>query len=474
MTDPPTSPGIGRSSSIATGVSADPSATVRRNTMPPDDGAHIHRRSTYGQLSFDSFPEVRRPRRSSTFSAYSLSEVSRDLHDEIINPGPILDHEETSWRSWLPLTFAVLPPIAGLVFKNGSLFLTDILLLGLSAVFLHWSVTAPWKWYHSAQQVREEEEAILEAAVVDDIDEGVSFKAPSPKPGKEDGTDENGGIARSEAAKFERARLADKALDDLRSHETMALSACFIAPAVSTYLLYLIRNSLSRPSEGLVSDFNLTIFFLAAEISPLSHSIKLIQAHTLHLQRIVHANPYREGRVTTAQWEEMVGRIADLEARVIAHEAAQPAVVDASPESHAQQTKQMHASLVRDVRAAVQPEIDALNRAVRRYEKKARVLAVDTEGRLRDLSTRVDDAISLSAVVASRKNAGQWSIVGWALDSILYCIMLPFRVVIKMVIRALRMVSGRLRGGSKGVHDGEVVKSGRGPRMSSMRVSRRQ
>jgi hypothetical protein len=40
--------------------------------------------------------------------------------------------------------FAVLPPIAGLIFKNGSLFFSDILLLGLAAVFLHWSVTAPW------------------------------------------------------------------------------------------------------------------------------------------------------------------------------------------------------------------------------------------------------------------------------------------------------------------------------------------
>lgn len=330
------------------------------------------------------------------------------------------------------------------------------------------------KWYHSAQQVREEEEAVLEAAVVDDSDEAVSFRAPSLKSGAENGANENGGITPSEAAKFERARLADKALDNLRSHETMALSACFIAPAVSTYLLYVIRNSLSRPSEGLVSDFNLTIFFLAAEISPLSHLIKLIQAHTLHLQRIVHANPYRDGRVTAAQWEEMVGRIADLEARVVAHEAARPAAADASPDSYQHQTKQMHASLVRDVRTAVQPEIDALNRAVRRYEKKARVLAVETEARLRDLGTRVDDAISLSAVVASRKNAGQWSIVAWVVNSILYFIMLPFRMVIKMAISVLRLVSGRLRGGSKGVRDGEMGRSGRGPRMSSMRVSRKQ
>jgi hypothetical protein len=252
----------------------------------------------------------------------------------------------------------------------------------------------------------------------------------------------------------------------------MALWACFIAPALSTYLLYAIRNSLSRPSEGLVSNFNLTIFFLAAEISPLSHSIKLIQSHTLHLQRIVHANPYRENRITSTQWEEMMSRIADLEARVALHETAQPASPTVS-EDLAQQTKQMQANLVREARTAVQPEIDALNRAVRRYEKKARILADETEARLRDLGSRVDDAISLSAVVASRKSSGQWSILGWLMDSVLYFLMLPFRAVVKMAIHTLRMVSASLGGRRKGFRDGDMVRPGKGPRMSAMRVTRR-
>lgn len=311
---------------------------------------------------------------------------------------------------------------------------------------------------------------------MDDSDEELEFRTPLPAPEAGSELEENGGTIYSVPAKLERARRADDALRDLRSHEVMALSACFIAPAVATLMLYLIRNSLSRPSEGLVSDFNLTVFFLAAEISPLSHSIKLIQSHTLYLQRIVHANPYREGRVTLAQWQEMVGRIADLEARVIAHEAApQPAAPEISPEERAQQTKQMHVTLVRDVRTAVQPEIDALNRAVRRYEKKAKMLAVETESRLEDLGTRVDDAISLSAVIASQKTAGQWSIIGWVVGSIFYCIMLPFRLAIGWVIGTLRTVTERLGGSNnkRRIPEAEPVRSSRGPRMSSMRVSRR-
>ena len=48
----------------------------------------------------------------------------------------------------------------------------------------------------------------------------------------------------------------------------------------------------------------------------------------------------------------------------------------------------------------IQPELDALNRAVRRYEKKATVLALQTEARLGAVDTRLDDAIALAAAAA--------------------------------------------------------------------------
>jgi hypothetical protein len=85
-----------------------------------------------------------RRRRSSTLSAYSFSEATQDLQEDIIDPGPALQPEETTWKSWLPLMFATIPPAAGLIFKNGSAFFTDLILLFLSTVFLHWSVKAPW------------------------------------------------------------------------------------------------------------------------------------------------------------------------------------------------------------------------------------------------------------------------------------------------------------------------------------------
>ena len=48
---------------------------------------------------------------------------------------------------------------------------------------------------------------------------------------------------------------------------------------LGAYLLHTIRGQLTRPSEGLVSDYNLTIFLCAAEIRPVSHLIKMIHAN---------------------------------------------------------------------------------------------------------------------------------------------------------------------------------------------------
>lgn len=53
------------------------------------------------------------------------------------------DDGGSNWAS-APLAFALLPAIGGMVFKDGSAVVSDVLLLGLAAVFLNWSVRLPW------------------------------------------------------------------------------------------------------------------------------------------------------------------------------------------------------------------------------------------------------------------------------------------------------------------------------------------
>ena len=82
------------------------------------------------------------PRRRS--SVYSFVQANRDFREVIVDPGPKIEPGEITWKAWLPIGFAVIPPIAGLVFKNGSAFFSDLTLLGLASLFLHWSIVAPW------------------------------------------------------------------------------------------------------------------------------------------------------------------------------------------------------------------------------------------------------------------------------------------------------------------------------------------
>lgn len=83
-------------------------------------------------------------RRSSNLSNYSFGEAR-----DILNPHPQSSDDdfsapESSSLASISLAFALLPALAGAVFKNGSALVTDLMLLGLSGVFLHWSVTQPW------------------------------------------------------------------------------------------------------------------------------------------------------------------------------------------------------------------------------------------------------------------------------------------------------------------------------------------
>jgi hypothetical protein len=59
-------------------------------------------------------------------------------------------HESSHWDS-APLAFALLPAVGGMLFTNGSSVVTDVMLLGLAAIFLNWSVRSPWYALFSPQ-----------------------------------------------------------------------------------------------------------------------------------------------------------------------------------------------------------------------------------------------------------------------------------------------------------------------------------
>lgn len=125
-------------SAFASGSNA-PAGFGLRRSKTMDEAAQTRRPSftSRSDVSTDGLQ-----RRNSNFSDYSLNEARN-----ILNPRPSSHTEptpETSSLASLSLAFALLPAIAGALFKNGSSVVTDIMLLGLAGVFLHWSVTQPW------------------------------------------------------------------------------------------------------------------------------------------------------------------------------------------------------------------------------------------------------------------------------------------------------------------------------------------
>jgi len=199
---------------------------------------------------------------------------------------------------------------------------------------------------------------------------------------------------------------------------------CFLGPIIGAYLLHAIRSQLTRPAEGLVSNYNLTIFILAAELRPFAHIIKMKQAQMLHLQRVVRHN--MKDTLRKADTLQVLQRLADVEAHL----------TQSSSNTDVEISK-----ISTTVRQALQPQLDALNRAVRRYEKRQAAQSIQIEARFAEVDTRLKDALSLAAAAArTGQKPGVFSIVfTWFANIVAYGLqtswdvfMYPFRITSAM------------------------------------------
>ncbi|KAJ9631627.1 hypothetical protein H2203_000026 [Taxawa tesnikishii (nom. ined.)] len=292
----------------------DTSINARSSAMSPPPTTALRDRTR--TLSSRADPPASTPplprRRSSILSFSSLDDARNSVQSsagDIIRPGADdVDDESSHWHS-SPLAFAILPAIGGLLFHNGTAFVTDVLLLGLAAVFLNWSVRYPWDWYRSTQAVILPSSPLASSLVLETNEEEQASdgqQVPATDSRKDTRLEEG----RADAAKR------------LRKYENLALMSTFVLPALGAYLLHVIRGQLSRPSTGLVSDYNLTIFLLAAEIRPVRQLIKLVTKRTLHLQRV--ANSVTDPALGPNRNNDILARLDLLEAKLAANDTLAP------------------------------------------------------------------------------------------------------------------------------------------------------
>ncbi|KAF2142792.1 uncharacterized protein K452DRAFT_269252 [Aplosporella prunicola CBS 121167] len=381
-------------------------------------------------------------RRSSIFSDFSFDDTKRSVRSSTDNLRD-MDIEPTNWHS-VPLAFAILPAVAGIFFNNGNAVVTDMLLLGLATMLLNWCIRKPWEWYNSLQvptsaeppppvgldfsgtipeEEAEGEEALGKPAAADAQTAREEFNDEEQQPGVPDHPPEY-----------------PRALSELRQDEQLALACCFLAPIAGAYLLHAIRGVLSRPTEGLVSNYNLSIFLLAAEMRPVSHLFNMQIARAKHLQRVVteYSRP-ESGKLNSEIVQDLQTRISELEAH-IANAASTSAsgkndkVNNASP-----------AEVANTVRQSFQPQLDALTRAVRRYEKRVTTQTMVTEGRLQGLESRLNDAFTLAAAAAQNKQQKS-SVVALLLDAISTLFMLPLQAVWITFVYPFNVIMGGFGG----------------------------
>lgn len=180
--------------------------------------------------------------------------------------------------------------------------------------------------------------------------------------------------------------MTAKARREFHTHESIALASCVICPGIGTWLLHALRSKLSRPSEGLISDCNLTIFLLAAEIRPVAHLLKLVHARTLHLQKLVESTSDNQLRVDANKILDLARRVDKLEADVA--EFAPQGIVDQGV-SNLPEEGDLERKLCQFNTQArtMKADINALVRAVRKYEKRFTLLTLETDARFDDLES---------------------------------------------------------------------------------------
>jgi hypothetical protein len=161
-----------------------------------------------------------------------------------------------------------------------------------------------------------------------------------------------------------------------------AFALCFVGPILGALLLHTVRGQLTR-AEGIVSDFNLGIFVLGSEIRPVRRLVQMRSERIWHLQRIVRSSPRDEWQGADAS--QLGQRLAELEARLDG--PGSNSDVDIS-------------KLSAQVQHSTQLQLDALNRAVRRYEKRATVQNMQYEARFHELDAQLRDALALAAAAA--------------------------------------------------------------------------
>ncbi|KAK9370179.1 hypothetical protein V1509DRAFT_616949 [Lipomyces kononenkoae] len=263
----------------------------------------------------------------------SPSSTCNQIREPKMPHAPALAPDLDDGNPWtyLPLVFALCPAFVGIFVTNGNKAVTDVLLLCIMTMYLHWLVKVPYDWYQDARA--QAVSADIYPPLSDDPAERQLYKL------------------RSEAA----AKLAH--------WEILSLATCFIGPILGGFLLHYLRGSLTSESAGgLVSNFNITLFVLTACVRGALILAELVKRRTLHLTDIARAQPRTRVEELECQVEFLEDEIRRLEG--VIGSAAKEA-------------------------GEIRPDVAALTRAMRRYEKNQALQSQEFVSQFQELENEI-------------------------------------------------------------------------------------
>lgn len=188
--------------------------------------------------------------------------------------------------------------------------------------------------------------------------------------------------------------------------ELQAFGGLIFAPICGAALLHYVRGTMARPANGLITNFNITVFILAAEIRPLKIAYTYLTARSEQLQEeLIDVAPSR--------YDELANKMSTLESelRYLKGEASK-------------NDNMAHANGSTD-----HADLEQIKQALRRFERHEMQLKQHYEEKLYSLERQLADLAHKSPIVQENHHA-----------SPLHLIFLPVKVCWALFTLPLRML----------------------------------
>lgn len=253
-----------------------------------------------------------------------------------------------------PTLIALFPVFASFFFGSHTEHWTDLILLGLVAIYLHNCVSGEFRT-----------DLFTGFGKTDDAVPWSYYKVSRK---------------RYKTSNLDRMTTKQQEVSkQLMYAEIQAFGGLIVGPLLGAVLLNYVRASMARPANGLITNFNITVFVLAAELRPLKVAVKFLTDRSSSLQEeLVDVAPGR--------YDELATKLSKVEQEL----SEIMATNTSSPRSNSSEHGVVDGTL----------DLDQIKNALRRFERHEAQIKQHYDDKLYTLERRLADLANRPQVVS--------------------------------------------------------------------------